>query len=66
MPDHKQVYKQEAQNYQRLIAREDYQENLLPAIRRLWTLKSGCDRPGLWNWTAGMFIDPSYQNNVCF
>ena len=32
MPDHRKVYKQEAQNYQRLVAREDYQENLLPVI----------------------------------
>lgn len=40
MPDHKQVYKQEAQNYQRLIAREDYQENLLPAIREIVDLEN--------------------------
>ena len=33
MPEHKQVYNQEATNYQKLIAREDYQNNLLPAIR---------------------------------
>ena len=39
MPDHKKVYKQEAQNYQRLIAREDYQENLLPAIREIVDLE---------------------------
>jgi ubiquinone/menaquinone biosynthesis C-methylase UbiE len=35
MPDHKQVYNHEALNYQRLIAREDYQNNLLPAIRAI-------------------------------
>jgi len=35
MPDHNKVYKQEAQNYQRLIAREDYQESLLPAIKEI-------------------------------
>ena len=40
MPDHKQVYKQEALNYQRLIAREDYQENLLPAIMEIVDLQA--------------------------
>jgi len=35
MSDHKIVYKEEAQNYQRLIAREDYQESLLPAIKEI-------------------------------
>ncbi len=40
MTDHKQVYKQQAQNYQRLIAREDYQENLLPAIREIVDLEA--------------------------
>jgi len=40
MPDHKQVYKQEALNYQRLIAREDYQDNLLPAIREIMHLEN--------------------------
>ena len=38
MPDHRKVYKQEAKNYQRLIAREDYQENLLPAILEITDL----------------------------
>ena len=32
MPDHKQAYQQDADRYQNLIAREDYQRNLLPAI----------------------------------
>ena len=32
MPDHKQAYQQDADRYQNLIAREDYQNNLLPAI----------------------------------
>ncbi len=40
MPDHKQVYSQEAQIYQRLIAREDYQGHLLPAIREIVDLKN--------------------------
>jgi SAM-dependent methyltransferase len=35
MVDHKQVYQQEGDNYQRLIAREDYTGNLLPAIREI-------------------------------
>lgn len=35
MTEHRQVYQQEAACYQRLIAREDYQENLLPAIREI-------------------------------
>jgi len=39
MPDHRKVYKQEAQNYQRLIAREDYKENLLPAILEIADLE---------------------------
>jgi SAM-dependent methyltransferase len=33
MADHQQIYHQGADHYQRLIAREDYQGNLLPAIR---------------------------------
>jgi len=40
MPEHKKVYKQEANNYQRLIAREDYQENLLPSIREIVNFES--------------------------
>lgn len=35
MPDHKKVYKQEAIKYQNLVTREDYLENLLPAIREI-------------------------------
>jgi len=33
MPDHKSIYNQEAENYQRLVGREDYQGNILKAIR---------------------------------
>lgn len=40
MPDHKKVYQQEAHNYQRLVAREDYQENLLPAIQAIAVVES--------------------------
>lgn len=32
MPDHKEVYQQQAENYERLVAREDYQHNILKAI----------------------------------
>ena len=39
MPDHKKVYETQALNYQRLIAREDYQENLLPAIQEIVDLE---------------------------
>ena len=35
MIDHKLVYQQEADCYQRLVAREDYQGNLLPAIQKI-------------------------------
>lgn len=35
MVDHKRIYLEEAEQYQRLVAREDYQGNLLPAIRRI-------------------------------
>lgn len=35
MPDHKSIYNQEAQNYQRLVGREDYQGNILKAIRTI-------------------------------
>jgi SAM-dependent methyltransferase len=35
MVDHKRVYQEEGENYQRLVAREDYQGNLLPAIREI-------------------------------
>lgn len=38
MTDHKTVYQQEAVLYQRLIAREDYQGNLLPEIKKITPL----------------------------
>jgi len=40
MPDHKKVYQQQAHIYQRLVAREDYQENLLPAIQEIADFES--------------------------
>ncbi|MGD9872990.1 MAG: class I SAM-dependent methyltransferase [Kiritimatiellia bacterium] len=41
MPDHAKTYAAEAERYERLIAREDYQQNILPAIRKI------CDPSGL-------------------
>lgn len=38
MPDHKKVYDEDARNYQRLIDREDYQNNLLPALQEITEL----------------------------
>lgn len=35
LPDHKEIYGSEAQKYQALVSREDYQGNLLPAILRI-------------------------------
>lgn len=35
MPDHRSIYNQEAQNYQRLVGREDYQGNILKAFRAI-------------------------------
>lgn len=39
MVDHKQAYQQEGDRYQQLIAREDFQGNLLPAIRKVVRLE---------------------------
>ena len=39
MTDHKTVYQQEADMYQRLIAREDYLGNLLPELKKIALLK---------------------------
>ena len=39
MTDHKMVYQQEAVQYQRLISREDYLGNLLPAIEKITPLQ---------------------------
>ncbi len=41
MPDHAKTYASEAERYERLIAREDCQQNILPAIRNI------CDPAGL-------------------
>ena len=38
MPDHENIYKNEADQYEYLVACEDYQGNLLPAIRQVFPL----------------------------
>lgn len=35
MPDHKTIYNQEADNYERLVNREDYQGHILEAVRKV-------------------------------
>jgi ubiquinone/menaquinone biosynthesis C-methylase UbiE len=35
MPDHKAIYNKEAENYERLVNREDFQGNILQAIRKV-------------------------------
>lgn len=35
MPDHKAIYNREADNYERLVSREDHQGNILKAIRQV-------------------------------
>ena len=58
MIDHKLVYQQEAESYQRLIAREDYQGNLLPAFQKIIHLE-GLDVVDLGSGTgrlAGLFL----------
>jgi ubiquinone/menaquinone biosynthesis C-methylase UbiE len=42
MAEHQQIYHQRADQYQQLISREDYQGNLLPALRRI-KLPDGLD-----------------------
>ncbi len=39
MPDHKAIYDKEADNYERLVNREDYQGNILQAIRQVIDLE---------------------------
>jgi ubiquinone/menaquinone biosynthesis C-methylase UbiE len=39
MPDHKSIYSQEAQNYQRLVGREDHEGNILKAIRAVMPIE---------------------------
>lgn len=40
MPDHKAIYNREADNYERLVNREDHQGNILKAIRDVVGLKN--------------------------
>lgn len=35
MPDHKEIYNEEAANYEKLVSHEDYQGNILRAIREV-------------------------------
>ena len=37
MPDHRDIYRREADQYEYLVACEDYQGNLLPAIQRIFS-----------------------------
>jgi len=39
MPDHKTIYQQYALQYQRLVGREDYQNQLVPALQRIAPLQ---------------------------
>ena len=39
MPDHRDIYRREADQYEYLVACEDYQGNLLPAIRQGFPLE---------------------------
>ena len=39
MPDHEKIYQKEADQYEYLVACEDYQGNLLPAIRQVFSLE---------------------------
>jgi ubiquinone/menaquinone biosynthesis C-methylase UbiE len=39
MPDHPEIYRSQAEGYEALVSREDYQGNLLPAIQKIISLK---------------------------
>lgn len=38
MPDHPEIYRSQAEKYEALVSREDYQGNLLPAIQKITPL----------------------------
>jgi ubiquinone/menaquinone biosynthesis C-methylase UbiE len=38
MPDHPEIYRSQAEQYEALVSREDYQSNLLPAIQKIISL----------------------------
>lgn len=35
MPDHPEIYRSQAEQYEALVSREDYQSNLLPALQKI-------------------------------
>jgi ubiquinone/menaquinone biosynthesis C-methylase UbiE len=37
MPDHPEIYRSQAEQYEALVSREDYQGNLLPALQKITT-----------------------------
>lgn len=37
MPDHPEIYRSQAEQYEALVSREDYQDNLLPALQKITT-----------------------------
>jgi ubiquinone/menaquinone biosynthesis C-methylase UbiE len=39
MPDHKSIYNKEADNYERLVSREDYQGHILESIRKVISIE---------------------------
>lgn len=67
MVDHKQVYLQEAEQYQRLIAREDYQGNLKPAIQKIVPL-DGLDLVDLGSGTGRLInlFGPAARRMIAF
>ena len=40
MPDHPEIYRSQAENYEALVSREDYHGNLLPAIEKIIPLQN--------------------------
>lgn len=40
MPDHPEIYSSQAEQYEALISREDYQGNLLPALQKVTSLNN--------------------------
>ena len=39
MPEHKDIYATDADRYDQLVSREDYQQNILPALRQITALE---------------------------
>ncbi len=39
MPDHGKIYNEQADEYERLVAREDYQENIFAALKQIKSLE---------------------------